>query len=287
MTLVVGRITQGGIRVDSDSKITDPSIASNRNTVFSGLLKTIILNPNISVSYAGGVDTAQKAIEELYKLQKFEINEIKKLLLKIHSENDCETDFLIASLENQPLLYKISENKIDVSNSFQWIGDIKGFNIFQKEFFPNLKSQDAKHISTVHANAFDKVIENDQIESVGGFHITAHRTEFGIEYLFKMSLNMGRSETLTLKQGSNIIPWGNAGTGTFASCYLKSDNPYKPAIGIHFPIGNFGTLYYPKVSRKVIFYKDVNGFEFAEKVKSDYGIKIIGMIKNGEYMTRI
>lgn len=182
---------------------------------------------------------------------------------------------------------KISENKIDISNSFQWIGDVEGFNLFQKEFFPNLKSHDPKHISTVHSNAFDKVIESNQVEGVGGFHITAHRTEFGIEYLFKMSLSMGRSETMTLKQSTNIIPWGNAGTGTFSSCHLKSDNPYKPAIGIHFPIGNFGALYYPRVSRKVIFYKDVDGFEFAEKVKSDYGIKIIGMIKNGEYMTRI
>ncbi|WP_046759360.1 hypothetical protein [Kordia jejudonensis] len=287
MTLVIGRITQGGIRVDSDSKITNPNIASNRNNIFSGLLKTIILNPKISVSYAGGVDTAQKAIEALYKLEKFEINKVKNLLLEIHSKNDCETDFLIASLENQPLLYKISNNKINISNSFQWIGDIKGFNLFQKEFFPNLKSQDPKHISTVHSNAFKKVIESDQIESVGGFHITAHRTKFGIEYLFKMSLNMGRSETITMKQGANTIPWGNAGTGTFSSSYLKSNNPYKPAIGIHFPIGNFGTLYYPRVSRKVIFYKNVNGFEFAEKVKSDYGIKIIGMIKNGEYMTMI
>lgn len=145
MTLVVGRITQGGIRVDSDSKITDTNIASNRNSVFSGLLKTIIINPSISVSYAGGVDTAQKAIEELYKLEKFEIGKVKGLLLEIHSENDCDTDFLIASLENQPLLYKISENKIDVSNSVQWIGDIKGYNLFQKEFLSNFKSQDPKH----------------------------------------------------------------------------------------------------------------------------------------------
>ena len=287
MTLVVGRITQGGIRVDSDSRITDPNIASNRNNIFSGLLKTIILNPNISVSYAGAVDTAQKAIEQLYQLEKFEINEIKKILLKINSESDCETDFLIASLENQPLLYKISDNKIDVSNTFQWIGDIEGFNLFQKEFFPNLKSQDPKHISSVHSSAFDKVIENDKVKSVGGFHITVHRTNFGLEYLFKMTLKMGRSETMRLKQGSNIIPWGNAGTGTFSSSYLKSDNPFRPAIGIHFPIGNFGTLYFPLLSRKIIIYKDVNGFEFAEKVKSDYEIKLIGIIKNGDYMTRI
>jgi hypothetical protein len=287
MTLVVGRITQESIRVDSDSKITDANIAPNRNYIFSGLLKTIILNPLISVSYAGGVETAQTAIEQLYQLEKNDINTVKNLLLDIHIRSNCETDFLIASLENQPLLYKISKKELDVSNTFQWIGDIEGFNLFQKEFFTNLKSQEPKHVFSTHSNAFNKVIESANVESVGGFHITVHRSEYGLEYLFKMNLVMGQPQTQTLKKGYNHIPWGNAETGTFSSSYLKSENPMKPAIGIHFPIGNFGTLYYPKKSRNIIFYEKVNGFEFAEKVKNDFGIKLSGMIKNGDLMTRI
>ncbi len=287
MTLVVGRITQGGIRIDSDSKITNPNEASNQNNIFSGLLKTIVLNPNISVSYAGGVETAQLAIEELYKLGNFDIFKVKSKLLEINKDCKSETDFLIATLENQPLLYKISKGEISISNSFHWIGDIKGFNLFQSEFLPNLKSTNSKHIWSVHSKAFDKVIENSQIESVGGFHVTVHRTNFGLEYMFTTNISSGRPQTLELKQGTNVLPWGDAGTGTYSACYLKSDNPFKPAIGIHFPIGDFGTLYYPRLSREVIMYKDVNGFEFADKVMTDYKIKLIGMIKNGEYLTRI
>lgn len=288
MTLVVGRITQGGIRVDSDSRITDPNIVSNKNSIFSGLLKTIILNPSISVSYAGGVETAQKAIETLYNLKNFEINTIKSLLLKINIESGNETDFLIASLENQPLLYKISNGKIEPSNSFHWIGDIDAFNLFQREFLPNLKSIDAKHISSIHSDAFDKVIENDKIESVGGFHITVHRTKFGLEYLFKMQIMSGQPTSVTLTNNeAKPIPFGNAQTGAFSFSYLKSDNPYLPAIGIHFPMGNFGTLYYPKITREIIFYKNVNGFEFAEKVKNEHNIKLSGMVKNGDLMTMI
>lgn len=288
MTLVVGRIFQGGIRIDSDSKITDPQIVDNRNNIFSGLLKTIILNPNISVSYAGGVEIAQKAIEELYKLNSFEINSVKSLLLKINIDNNYETDFLIASLENQPLLYKISNGKIEPSNSSHWIGDIDGFNLFQSEYLPKLKSYDPKHIFSTHSDAFEKVIESKKIESIGGFHITVHRTQLGLEYLTKMQISIGQPTSITLSGNqSKILPFGNAQTGAFSYSYLKSENPFAPAIGIHFPIGNFETLYFPKIKREIIFFNNLDPFEFVKNVKKEYGIKLTGMIKNGDLMTMI
>src|SRR5680860_814462 len=134
MTLVVGRICQESLRIESDSRITDPNIASNNNNIFSGLLKSIVLNPSLSISYAGGVETAQKAIEIIYSLPILNITIVKAELLRIHRNSDMETDFLIASIENQPLLYKISEGKVDVSNSFQWIGDLEGFDYYQRQY---------------------------------------------------------------------------------------------------------------------------------------------------------
>ncbi len=288
MTLVVGRITQGGIRVDSDSRITDPNIVLNRNSIFSGLLKTIILNPSISVSYAGGVQTAQTAIEELYQLDSLDIGRGKNLLLKIHLESDNETDFLIASLEYQPLLYKISQGKIEPSNSSHWIGDIDGFNVFQREYFPNLKGTDPEHISSVHSAAFDKVIENSKVESVGGFHIIVHRTKNGLEYFSKMQIISGRPTSVTVRANEfTPVPFGNAQSGAFSYSYLKSNNPFHPALGIHFPMGNFGTLFYPKISREILVFKNLDPFEFVKKVKNEYKIKLSGMVKNGDLMTMI
>ena len=95
MTLVVGRIIQGMLRIDSDSKITDPNETSNNNSVFSGLLKTVILNLKISVSYAGAVDTAQKAIEQIFTSRDININNIKKQLLEIHIESGRKQIFLL------------------------------------------------------------------------------------------------------------------------------------------------------------------------------------------------
>ncbi|MBF4466219.1 hypothetical protein [Flavobacterium sp. LC2016-12] len=126
MTLVIGKIVQGSLRIDSDSKITDPNIPSNRKNIFSGLLKTIILHPRLCFSYAGGVDTAQEAIEQVYKLEELTIEKVKKLLHEINKSSNYETDFLIGALENQPLLYKISNGEIVPSNQNHWIGMFLG-----------------------------------------------------------------------------------------------------------------------------------------------------------------
>ena len=287
MTLVVGRITQGGLRLDCDSKITDPNIAPNQNHIFSGVLKTIIVNPNICFSYAGDVEYAQEAIENIYKLTNPTVESLKKELLNIHKTSDGETDFLIGSLEQQPLLYKISKAKIEVSNSFQWIGDIEGFSLFQKEFLPKIKSTDPKHISSVHSEAFKKVVESN-IESIGGFHLTAHRTKVGLEYMMKMEIQPGRPTSVTVTSGEmKKLPLGNAEIGAYSYSYLKSSNPYKPAIGIHFPMTDLGTLYYPKISRKIIFFRNMNPFEFKKSVKEKYKIDLTGMVKNGDMMTMV
>lgn len=287
MTLIVARISQNVIRIDSDSKITDPSVASNRSNIFSSLLKTIILNPRISVSYAGGVETAQKAIEKLYELNDFDINSIKAELLKINIDSQHETDFLIASLENQPLLYKISKGQINVSNQSQWIGDIDGFNLFQKNFIPNIKSTDAQHILSVQNDAFEEVISSGSIGSIGGFHITVHSTVNGLEYKFKMSMSLG-STNVQLKNNEVFhLLGGNVENGSFATSYLISENPFNPAIAIHFPFGNFGTLYYPKLTREVILIKNANPLEFVDIILKKYSIKLTGMLKNEDYVTYI
>ena len=277
MTLVIGRICGGALRIDSDSKITDPRIVSNRNNIFSGLLKSVILSPHICVSYAGDVAIAQNAIEELYKLSEISIKNVKNLLLKIHIESDSATDFLIGSLESQALIYKIQNCKIEVSNQNFWIGDIKGFELFQSLFFPKIKSTDPSKIFEAHADAFEEVLSSNLIDGIGGFHICVHSRPL-LQYQLKTTIFNGRPFSITVSGNATFpIPFGNAQSGSFATSYLPSVDIYKPAIGIHFPFGNFGTLYYPKISRELIIIRDVNGNEFIEKVKNMYQLSLGGL----------
>ena len=288
MTLIVGRIVEGSLRIDSDSRITDPNIVSNRNNIFSGLLKSIILHPKLCLSYAGAVDVAQEAVEQVYKLKEHTPEQVKKILLAINTESRFETDFLLGSLENQALLYKISNGKVEVSNQNHWIGDVDGFNLFQKNFLPNLKYAERRHIMDVQSQAFKDVLSNGSIESVGGFHITVHTTPKGLEYLMQHSFSMGQPTSIVLKGNQSIpIPFGDASTGAFSYSYLISSNPFQPAIGIHFPLGNFGTLYYPKLTREIVIFKNVDPFQFAKKVMEDYKVDLTGIVKNGDYMTMI
>ena len=288
MTLVVGRIIQNTIRIDSDSKITDPKIVSNKNSIFSSYLKTILINPRLCISYAGGVDYAQNAIEDLYKLKDFSISRIKELLLQKNKDSNYETDFLIGSVENQSLLYKISNGNIETSNQGHWIGDKDGFNAFQKNFIPNLKSADPHHIAKIQSEAFEEVVTSGAIESVGGFHITVHNTRNGLEYLMKMSVNSGYSHSIKVEANQTVpFSFGDASTGAHSYSYLISKNPFNPAIGIHFPVGNFGTLYYPKLTRKILKIENVNPFEFVKIIKEDYNIQLTGMVKDGAMMRMI
>tara|TARA_B100000929_G_scaffold259563_1_gene223400 strand:+ start:524 stop:1390 length:867 start_codon:yes stop_codon:yes gene_type:complete len=288
MTLIVGRITQGGIRVDSDSRITDRESVANRNDIFTGLLKTVIVNPKISVSYANGVDTAQIAINEIFKLEEINTKTVNDLLLKIHLDSKQDTDFLIASIENETLLYKICKGKIEISNNVHWIGDVDGFNIYQKNFWPNLKNNDPKHISEVHSKAFIKAIEANEAETIGGFHITIHLTNRGyLEYMEKGISYSGFHKTIKLKEGFTPLPLGNSQTGAFSECFLKSKNPFKPAIAIHYGIANFGVLFYPRESNKIIKIDNVNPFEFAKVIKEKYELELTGSVKNGDMITKI
>lgn len=223
----------------------------------------------------------------LYKLNDFNINVVKAELLKINIDSQYETDFLIATLENRPLLYKISNGEINVSDQSQWIGDIDGFNLFQKNFIPNVKSTDGLHILSVQNAAFKEVISCGSIESIGGFHVSVHSTTKGLEYEFKMTMSLG-SMNVQLKSNEVFhLLGGNVENGSFATSYLISENPFNAAIAIHFPFGNFGTLYYPKLTREVILIKNANPLEFVDIVLKQYKIKLTGMLKNGNCVTYI
>lgn len=277
MTLVIAKICQGYVRVDSDSMITDPNVVSNRNNIFSGVLKTIIINPKMSVSFAGDVEYAQDAIEEIYSQNDFRIEIVKTILLNKNLLSGKTTDFLIVSIENQPLLYKIKDGKIDISNQNQWIGDIKGFAIFQKHFINNVKSTDPKHIMDIQEKAFDEVVDAG-IDGIGGFRITTHLTKNGLEYQLQLKNYMNGQMSFTTRANESVlIPFGNAQVGSFATTFLPSIDPENPAVAIHFPYGKFGALFCFKISRKIILIKNVDGTQFIEEVENKYNIKLGGL----------
>lgn len=274
MTLVIARITDKGIRIDSDSKLTDPAVI--RPNPLSGVLKTIVLDRTICVSYAGAVIYAQEAIEHLYSLnRRMSANEVVVELVKINLKSNAETDFLVVSLQGTPTIYKISNRKVETSKTSSWIGEYSAFNLFQQEFIKGAENKDQLKLQ---GDIFENILTSRKVESVGGFLITVHSTLYGLQYMIKVDIRMGTQQIKLNGPGEFKIPLGTAENGSYGTNYLASKNIDKPAVAIHFPHGNFGGLIYPKHSRSIQVIKDVDGHAFIEKVKELYGIDLGGLI---------
>jgi hypothetical protein len=276
MTFVIARITKTGLRVDSDSKLTDPNVI--RTNPLSGAIKTILLDKGISVSYSGTVDYAQQAIEHLYSFkERLSDKEVSNELLEINKKSDFKTDFLVVSIRNSPRISKISNGQIELSNSSAWIGDYEAFRLFQESFI--IKQNETLDLLKLQDTIFQEIVTSKKVESVGGFQITVHSTKLGLQYMIRSGIFIGRSQQFTIKAGEQVkLPFGTAQDGAYGTSYLVSENIDKPAIAIHFPHGNFGGLIYPRRSRSIEVIKNVDGRQFISIVSQLYGITLKGLI---------
>lgn len=133
MTLIVARIYKENIYIESDSKITDERLV--RSDPLCGILKTLILHPFVSVSFAGNVNYAELAIKNFFKYAIDDVNVLLQMLLNINIESCNATDFIVATITDRtPRLFKISDGQVIDGAESAWIGDIKGFEIYQREF---------------------------------------------------------------------------------------------------------------------------------------------------------
>ncbi|SRR6266542_6581371 len=139
MSLIVARKQGNQLAIVSDTKLTYPNedIKGQKNNPSEGVIKTVIINPNLCVSFAGDIDYAEKAIKELNN--NHSIEETIKILEKYHNRSDYKTEFLVCAGKPSPIIHKIKVNESkDVHSS--WIGDIKAFSSFQENLMGNKKN---------------------------------------------------------------------------------------------------------------------------------------------------
>jgi len=290
MTLIISRIEKKQLKIISDSKITDKKAV--RNNPLSGNLKSFILTPQLSVSFAGNVFYAEKFLSIYFSNQIKTLEQLISCCLSLNNESNDETDFIIASLINKPVLYKISGRKVVDNIQSAWIGDKIGFNKYQESFH---KDKSDKNIFAKMNSAFESVIADEKIESVADFQITVdtvyHEKLNANFFIYAMKMSMSFApKTITLK-GNDFatIPFGGPETGGFGTSYLRSIDFLKPAVGIHFPQGKFGVLFCPLLNfNKGILIKEEDGEKFAEIIKEKFGVPLEGLVaSNGNAMKMI
>jgi hypothetical protein len=283
MTLIVAKIKDDKIKIVSDSKITDE--AAVRNNPLFGNLKTLILNPDTCIGFAGNVYFAEIVLNEFYQGKFKNFQELFNRCGHLHHESNFETDFILATLfENKPVIYKISESKIFVDHTNLWIGHIDGFNKYQSEFHDK-KNKDRSEFQRMGI-AFSEVIKDEKISGISDFQIgieTVYHEELKsliFIYEFKAEFNFA-NQKVSVPGGKQFTPMkvGGAQIGGYGICYLRSVNVYQPGVAIHFPQGGFGMLFCPKLNHnKAIIIKEKDGEDFAKKVWDLHNIALEGIV---------
>jgi len=283
MTLIVARIEEDNIYIESDSKITDDRLV--RSDPLCGLLKTLILHPFVCISFAGKVYFAEIALKKYFDQSINDVNVLLEMLRDVNIESENTTDFIVATINGRiPRLFKVSDGLVtsDIENA--WIGDHEGFELYQKEF--HTLDGDIPLKEKIH-KAFRVVVDSPDIKTIGDFHMS---TSLNYEinpghpvFLHELKIEMEITEPQRIhfeKKGDfKPISLGTTAGGSHGISYLSTVSPDFHGVAIHFTHGNFGVLFCPQIDLKGIIVNDVNGREFVDKIKDEFNIPLQGMIK--------
>ena len=105
-----------------------------------GIVKTTIICPEISISFAGNdIFRASSLFYRLFEKRKFTTNEVVNMAYETHIEGDINgIEFIVASCEDNILsLHCIKGHKVDRDCQFAWIGSPVAFREFQENRLKN------------------------------------------------------------------------------------------------------------------------------------------------------
>lgn len=288
MTLVVGRIEGKNIFIESDSKISDENLAKH-NPLY-GMLKTIIISPFLCISFASNnINFVEDALKSFFEKTDWSadklsnIDTLLNMLLAVNKKSNNTTDFALASITNgEPMLFKISNGIIERGITHFWLGNINGFNIYQREY---LSLDENISIEQKMQLAFEKVINEPSLTDIGDFHISTYVEEKIASipvflYRIKVISIMTESSLITFNKANESVPVpiiGTAAGGSFAISYFTTVTPNFHGVAIHFFQGNLGVLFCPQLpsydlclksdgseieKEKIYFNKNINSLEY-------------------------
>jgi len=285
MTLVVAKKIGNFIQVASDSKLTSVEREYDNPYLF-GALKTIIINNNICISFAGIIQRGDTnypsiALNEIYKDNNASLSKIVDVLKQVHCDSGHEIDFIVG-YHNDSLteLVKIQNGIVHSNADSYWIGDIDGFNLFQQHYVQNTLCRNDISIDdnmSLLTDSFAEVVMNGSIASIDGFVVNVFSRNGYFEYMPGFNLDICKKIVIKPKE-SCIITYGEASDGSFGIAYFTNEYDSPPAIAIFYPHGEMGVLYCPYLCLNKIYINNVNDKMFINIVLENYGIELRGFL---------
>lgn len=288
MSLIVARQADGQITIVSDTKLSLPKALedaqSYKQDPKDGTIKTIIINDNLCISFAGGYKDAKDALARINKLHT--LDDVIPILLDHHNKSKWDTVFIACEGYPQPRIIEINTGEARLTEN-AWIGDSLGFNAFQSSILSDNKNGSFHIRLSLHAmekisepvrlskmlDAINSVIENPRIYTVGGFctHVRFEKKFFYSVYLHSYMV----SKTYRVRANEIVaIGHANANEGGYTVNFIGSDKEFEN-VAIHVRQGEIGILY---TKDENVFQPTV--FKMKEKEFSEFisglGIKSLG-----------
>lgn len=260
MSLIVARKDDASILIVSDTHLSYADAKAvgvgQKRHPSTGVIKTVIINNDISVSFAGGEVSADEAFQRIES--DAPLARIKSILLQVHLECRQATDFIIAVGSPEFQIFEI-KNSDCLEVEAAWIGSKKAFSAFQEFMQGNVKRQSGNYMSFepvvvetqtklfgTMASAMDYVIENDSIPEVDGFRVNTVFTEGKFQYTsYVHSYMSDRPLIIEIPEGVSSLSFpithGTAENGGYTINFFRSSNFMYS--GIHILQGNFGIIY--------------------------------------------
>jgi hypothetical protein len=189
MTLIVAYCDGKNISSISDTALTIHE-ESFRSEPWQGTLKSIVIDKNRFVSFAGAADPALNIIKAIRQNNAsvsggIPTQDILQILLEFTKSLSKETkpDFIIGEItEDNANLYKVARDTIEKDLQSAWIGSKESFGYYQQLFYKEKQTQQEKFptseqdfiVRGAMLSALNQVIDDDKDHSVGGFTIPLH-----------------------------------------------------------------------------------------------------------------
>ena len=283
MSLIVARVVSSSILVLADTKITDPY--KTPNAYFEGISKVTLLDENTCIAFAGNVQKATIAINQLST--SMQTDDILNHL-SIVTNNSNDVDFIVASILPNPSIWIIKNGKYE-SVSHGWIGDIDGFKKYQSYYtnFDNHESVyaeltrmrivqmpegDNNFVNEEYSHMFDcmeATIDSQEINSVGGFIVPVITHNRVLQYGNYFSIFRKPLEENEITEGGSPIVFGNASVGTFS---INFSGQNTECFTVHIEQGQLGILFEKEENiLKPKLYKEIDEIDFSTLLRERFG----------------
>lgn len=283
MSLVVAQVTEEGPRIVSDTRVAFPD--DRRPSYRTGVLKTIVVSREWTVSFAGNVPVGLDAVRAFARHvnSPADVEDAIRDLAKATVESRGAVEFIVSSAANESKLIRIRSGGVERDLLVAWIGDFAAFERFQSERSrpqdPNLEriwasTPRSAQIMRSLGEAMSSVIADSSIESVNDFCVATASKDGAFNYFPSMFIHVGRA--LQIRDGDDLVSKmaQPVAEGGFAVSIVEPMHPGTPALGLNFPRARLGMLFLPLQFDEAQVVQDVSPNDFARVIRERFGVEL-------------